>query len=301
MATFDCLVDTNPMAASVDAVSAHVKGTTAAVVAMEAAVIAAEKESADRICNNVDKGFFCLIKSQITTKMSQRFSDLNSKFLTLAQLSKSLNEKKDRMENDVARLRGSYYKTFHSIDKSLEHRVYELDKDAAALAQIRNNLITGKLLKKVPEVMCFESESSNTSQMAFTARIKSKTSKALSNLGTSIIEKNSYKSQLSSILSDKALEQDVKEYIPVLLAKEESLFIENSKVCQIYIPEEVEKGTRDSMETLMLKAFDSIPFEEKSEQEKHEIKKEFIGYVNHCDSETRIRDTIMKLYSEGAR
>lgn len=39
----DCLVDTNPMASSIDKVSNHVDATTTAVVAFKSAVIKAER------------------------------------------------------------------------------------------------------------------------------------------------------------------------------------------------------------------------------------------------------------------
>lgn len=52
-----CSVDTTPMAAELQSVSNHVKGTTAAVVTMQSAVIAAENNSANKVCSNVNRGF----------------------------------------------------------------------------------------------------------------------------------------------------------------------------------------------------------------------------------------------------
>ena len=65
MATFNYTVDTKPMAEEISSVSRHVNVTTGAVVAMQAAVIIAEEKAANHVCNNVNKGFYSLIRSQI--------------------------------------------------------------------------------------------------------------------------------------------------------------------------------------------------------------------------------------------
>ena len=64
MAQFDFVVDTNPMAQSVDGVSMCVNATTAAVTTMQAAVIEENNRASKDICDNVDRGFYSLIRSQ---------------------------------------------------------------------------------------------------------------------------------------------------------------------------------------------------------------------------------------------
>lgn len=48
MARFDFVVDTKPMADSVDSITGHVDATTAAVIAMQAAVINSEEQAAKK-------------------------------------------------------------------------------------------------------------------------------------------------------------------------------------------------------------------------------------------------------------
>ena len=57
MADFSFTVDTSPMAAEMQSVSHNVNKVSGAVVAMQTAVIAAEKEGAEHVCKNVNKGF----------------------------------------------------------------------------------------------------------------------------------------------------------------------------------------------------------------------------------------------------
>ena len=78
MATFNYTVDTKPMADEMRSVSRHVNATTDAVVAMQTAVIIAEEKAADHVCNNVNKGFYSLIRSQISQKMAKLQSEVDS-------------------------------------------------------------------------------------------------------------------------------------------------------------------------------------------------------------------------------
>ncbi len=299
MATFDYVVDTGPMASSVNTVSEHVGMTTAAVVAMQTAVIEAENESAEHICNNIDRGFFSLIRSQVSTKLAQRFSELNAKFISLAQMSKSLCDKKDRMESDVSRLRREYYKTFRSLDKALEHRIVELDGEAYRLAQERKTLITGSFLRSVPDVVCFGNETQTASQLAYTARLKNKTSRAIGNIGKNLNETAIYKNEISEIMYDDIATNVPKEYIPVLLVSEKSMVSEDTKIFKLVAPETLSKQAASTIESefanLSVEDNDS-PIEE---YDRDQIRKEFQTYVDNSELSPRVTESIMNLFIEG--
>ncbi|MDR0989173.1 MAG: hypothetical protein LBM06_06905 [Prevotellaceae bacterium] len=85
MADISIQVDTNPMAEKVGTVAGHVNQTTMAVVTMQTAVIAAEQEAANNVCVNVNRGFFTLIRSQISQKIAQKRSEIDSLLLSLNQ------------------------------------------------------------------------------------------------------------------------------------------------------------------------------------------------------------------------
>ena len=90
MAYIDCVVDTQPMANEINTVSTHINGTTAAVVGMRAAVIQAEEAAAEHVCDNVNKGFYTLIHSQISQKIAKLQSEVDSHIMKLNQLRKQL-------------------------------------------------------------------------------------------------------------------------------------------------------------------------------------------------------------------
>ena len=98
------------MAQTVGTVSTHVNGTTAAVVAMKAAVVQAEKEGADHVCEKVNKGFYTLIRSQISQKIATLRSEVDSQLMRLNQQRKQLTAIRQRMERDYQMICGRYLK-----------------------------------------------------------------------------------------------------------------------------------------------------------------------------------------------
>ena len=110
-----CEVDTTPMADELRSVSKHVMGTTAAVVAMESAVIAAENASADKVCKNVNRGFFALLQSQISQKIANKQSRVEALLMKLAQQKRQLLGIKANMEREYGRITERYLRIFTVI------------------------------------------------------------------------------------------------------------------------------------------------------------------------------------------
>ena len=83
MANIDFVIDTEPMAQEMSSISNHIKGTTAAVVAMQTAVVLAEQKAADLVCDNVNKGFYAMMRSQISQKIATLQSKVDSYLMQL--------------------------------------------------------------------------------------------------------------------------------------------------------------------------------------------------------------------------
>jgi esterase/lipase len=112
---------------------------------MEVAVIAAEKNAAQTICENVDNGFYILIKSQISRKAVAAYSEMNSKAGILTQLLKALDNIRSQMQADFNMICRRYNKLFQSLNKSLETRVKELERPAMRLAEIKSAFVFDRL------------------------------------------------------------------------------------------------------------------------------------------------------------
>ena len=135
MATLKYIVDTQPMADELNHVSRHVGVTTGAVVAMQAAVIAAEEDASNHVCNNVNRGFYSLIRSQISQKLAKLQSEVDSHVMQLVQQKKALLGIKYRMERDYNMIANRYVKLFNGLNANLQLRVFELDKPTIDFAR----------------------------------------------------------------------------------------------------------------------------------------------------------------------
>ena len=138
--TISCRVDTKPMAEELHSVSNHVKGTTAAVTTMQAAVIAAENSGANKVCSNVNRGFFTLMCSQISQKIASKHSRVEALLMHLGQQKRILMGIKNNMEREYGRICERYHRIFTSINKELEQRIRQIDQPVFEL--VNKNMVT---------------------------------------------------------------------------------------------------------------------------------------------------------------
>lgn len=174
MATFNIDIDTTPIAREVDGISNHVKVTTGAVVAMQAAVINEEAKAADRICNNVNKGFYTLIQSQISQKTAKLQSEVDANLMELTNQKKALLGIKGRMETDYHMVAKRYTKLFNSLNTNLKNRVYNLDTPLMNFADREQLRLENRRRLLTATVPVTQSESIALSQNIIASNAKSK-------------------------------------------------------------------------------------------------------------------------------
>lgn len=189
MAHFDCLVDTKPMARELESVSRKVNGTTAAVVAMRAAVVKAEADAAEHVCQNVNRGFYALIHSQISQKIARLQSDVDSHLMKLNQHRKQLIGIKNRMERDYGMLKARYSKLFGGINKNLQMRVFELDKPTISLAVKDSSAMSNRTKQLTATIPVAQLEMLSLSQRILASNMKYRCTQVVDSI-------NSFLSQL---------------------------------------------------------------------------------------------------------
>ena len=172
MATFNYTVDTQPMAKEIGSVSNHLKGTTTAVVAMQTAVILAEEKAADHVCKNVNKGFFSLIRSQISQKAAKAQSEIDSLLMKLNQQRKQLLSIQGRLERDYNMISSRYLKLFNGLNMNLKHRVFELDKPAMNFAVKEVEKVSNRTKYLTATVPVTQLESLSVSQKIVASNVK---------------------------------------------------------------------------------------------------------------------------------
>lgn len=174
-----CTVDTTPMADELQSVSNHVKGTTAAVVTMQSAVIAAENNSANKVCSNVNRGFFTLVQSQISQKVANKQSRVEALLMQLAQQKRQLLGIKTNMEREYGRIAARYLRIFTSINKELETRIRQVDQPVFELVNKHMATSSNRMNSLTSWAATSQDESITKSQQILVSKMKSNAQVAL--------------------------------------------------------------------------------------------------------------------------
>jgi hypothetical protein len=303
MAELHFTVDTTPMAHSVDSAKGHLNGVTVAVTAMEAAVIAAERESSKTICQNVDEGFYMLVKSQISQKAVAAYSEMSSKQMTLVQLARALENVKRQMENDYNMITRRYAKLFQSLNKALETRVKEIDKPAMQLAEIRKSMVFDKLINDSSAVFSISAEALPLAQTALSGKLKQKTKDTLNTLSEAVYESRSYSEKVDSILIKNEInacgEGDIC-FVPAVLLVTDSLINTDGSIENVYTAEaNVWQNTAVIVSELNLiqKDLNWMPL---NNEEKAMIRNEFLALCEKESGEERLLQEMIRLFDESA-
>ena len=306
MADLHFTVDTTPMAHSVDTARGHLNGVTVAVTAMEAAVIAAERESAKTICENVDNGFYVLVKSQISQKAVAAYTEMVSKQATLLQLVKALEGIKRQMEGDFNMISRRYAKLFQSLNKALETRVKELDRPAMQLAEIRRSIVFDKLKDDSSMVFSISGEAVPFAQTALSGKLKQKTRETLQTLSESIDESSSYNKKVGSILINNENLNNENDFpgnanvrfIPAIFSVTDSLLNPDDHIENVYTAQtDVWKNTTPVVSEIS-RIQKNLTWSPEDNEGKALIRKEFMVLCEKESDDERISKEILRLFDE---
>jgi hypothetical protein len=298
MANLHFEVNTTPMAHSVDSVRGHVTGVTKAVTAMEIAVIATERKASKTICDNVDAGFYVLVKSQISQKAVAAYSEMQAKQIILIQLTKALEGVKRQMEADYNMVSRRYAKLFHSLNKALEVRIRELDRPAMKLAEIRKAFIFDKLKDESSLLLSSSSEITQVEQVALNGKLKQKTRETLKILSTSIYDSDSYNRKVDSILNKSSISSGI-YYIPALFVAVESLLNQDDHVESVYATQsEVWQNTAPIVSEVNRISGD-MKWGDTNGDNKALVRKEFLSLCEkEITGDVRLSQEIMRLFDQ---
>lgn len=296
MASFvDCVIDTEPMAHKIDSVSGHLQGTTAAVIGMKAAVIQAEEEAANHVCNNVNKGFYTLIHSQISQKIAKLHSEVDSHVMKLNQLTKQLHAVKKRMERDYSMVTTRYVRLFNGINKNLEQRVSDLDRPVIDFIQKDAAKISNRSIQLVATVPVSQLESVMDSQKIIASNLKYRGMKAINAMTNFLEDMNEQDDLTRHILLDKKLSAEKEEMLIPIIVSESEFDNLGNKQMSIYISSD---GISPNSQREISNAADARlqNVEWRDEDVSAEIKSEFAKMLEESNLSDRIRKMTEELF-----
>jgi hypothetical protein len=295
MATFNYTVDTKPMAEEISSISRHVNATTGAVVAMQAAVILAEEKAADHVCNNVNKGFYSLIRSQISQKMAKLQSEVDSYLMQLVQQKNALLNIKNQMQKDYNMIAGRYIKLFNGLNANLKQRVFELDKPTIDFAVKEVDKVSNRTKYLTATIPITQLESLSASQKIVASNIKYRGYNVIKSMRSFLFEMNIQKKLTDQILiNDNRYIETATVFIPILICEcnrdksDSSIDITVSDV-------ELDKLSTSAIMNKTFAELQQIEWKEKTTPNQ-EVKSEFSKLVSSSSKSQRVRDMTMQLF-----
>lgn len=288
------------MAQRLGEVSRRVDGTTAAVVAMKAAVIAAETEGADHVCKQVNRGFYTLIRSQISQKLAKLKSDVDSHLLRLNQQRKQLMGIRQRMERDYNMISSRYLKTFTSINRNLETRIAELDRPVMLLAENEAEKVTFRAARLTADIPVGQLESIKTAQMIAASNLKFRALKALESVDRFIAGSNELEDKTGQILLRRRVKGDAPSTpwsVPVIVMESNYDASDMSQtrtfISMIEMPANARRDIENSVDRAIRGNY--MPWSPQAALPP-EVANEFYSLLNACGLDQRRIQTMAQLF-----
>jgi hypothetical protein len=296
MAYIDCVVDTNPMAAEISTVSNHVKGTTTAVVAMQTAVVLAEAKAADHVCTNVNRGFFTLIRSQISQKVAKLQSEVDSHLMQLNQQRKQLLAIKGRMERDYNMISSRYLKLFNGLNANLKLRVFELDRPTVDFAVREVEKVSNRTKYLTATVPVSQLESLAISQKIIASNVKFRGLKVISSMTNFLSDMNEQKRLTNKILlSTNAKAKNTTLSVPVIISECNFDKFDNKNIDVIVSKTQLSQATQSAVKNAVSQNIDNMQWQKGADIGK-EIKSEFSKMLSGSNTSQRVKDMASKLF-----
>lgn len=296
MATFNYTVDTQPMADEMNNVSRHVNVTTGAVVAMQTAVISAEGRAADHVCNNVNKGFYSLIRSQISQKLAKFQSEVDSNIMQLVQQKKALLSIKYRMERDYNMIAKRYTKLFNGLNANLKNRIFELDKPTIDFANKEIEKVSNRTKYLTATIPISQLESISTSQKIIASNIKQKGLNVINSMKWFIHEMNIQKRLTDEILiNDNNISKVGTSFIPIVIYECNRDRTEHKNIEIVINDTELNNLVRSVIKNKVYSEFEKVKWS-KNLNLSQEINSEFSKLVLTSPHSSRVNDLSLRLF-----
>ncbi|MCB0536422.1 MAG: hypothetical protein KDE33_02735 [Bacteroidetes bacterium] len=295
MANFNYTVDTKPMADEMRSVSRHVNATTGAVVAMQTAVIIAEEKAADHVCNNVNKGFYSLIRSQISQKMAKLQSEVDSHLMQLVQQKNALLSIKNRMQKDYNMIASRYIKLFNGLNSNLKQRVFELDKPTIDFAVKEVDKVSNRTKYLTATIPIAQLESLAASQKIVASNVKYRGFNVIKSMRSFLFEMNTQKKLTDQILiNDGRYTETATVYIPIVIC--ECNRDKTDAGVEISVSDvELDNISKSAIKNTTFAELNQIEWQAKSTPNT-EVKSEFSKLVSTSSKSQRVKDMATKLF-----
>ena len=296
MASFNYTVDTGPMAQTINSVSHHVNATTTAVVALQTAVIFAEEKAANQVCDNLNKGFFTLLHSQISQKLAKALSEVDSLLMQLNQQRKQLLTIRGRMERDYNMIASRYLKLFNGLNMNLKQRVVELDKPVMNFALREVGNISNRTKYLTATVPVTQSESLTISQKIVASNVKNRGHQVIDSMSRFLSDVYKQKKLTDRIkLSADTKFENSTLYLPVIINESNFDRFDNKNLEIVIQSIELSKPIQGVIKNAVMTQMEHLQWRKETAIDR-EIISEFSKILSTAPVSTRVKEMANRLF-----
>ena len=300
MANFSFTVETHEMAVALESVAPHVDGATAAVISMQTAVVIAERQAAQDVCANVNRGFFSLIRSQISQKMAVCRSQADARLLELRDQALKLSSVKATMQRDFQMIAVRYTKLFKSLDTALLSRIHEQNTPLLDLVMKDLMRLNSRTLTLQASVPVHQLESVSTSQQIVATVTKAEASQAIGGIARFIQESNQQGRLTQSILGSEVEHESAAMLLPIGLVECDSLQTQQRQ-WRHYTPKmptaDLTQRLEGALELRVLPALQQMEWRQQDSGDRERVSRSFQQLLIQTRLDERILAHVNRMYA----
>jgi len=213
-------VDTRQFDHSVGRCAGGVNTLAGAVVATSAAQVGAIATGANKVADTILKGFFKLIRSELTQQISENRARCEALFLKLNDMKAACLARKTQMERDFGRIAERYTTLFRDLDRELGNRVQAIDSVAFSIrehATVHDLRALSASFSTVPTLVAGEDSQARTNLGV--CALRDNVAGLLRKAGEYLLSDRRLNRGIRSILSSDQCEEIRDRHIPVLYAE----------------------------------------------------------------------------------
>ena len=298
MANFNFTVDTGPMAERIRGVNHSVEAVGGAVTAMQVAVVASERMASDKICQSIDGGFYMLLRSKLSQRIAEFTSTMSSRTGSMMETASSIDRTHQQMVEDFNRIKSRYVKIFDGLNRSLEKRIRELDREAMSLARVRTSFFNERHCRDVPAVLYGTMENTNVALRASNALMKTRAQDSIGQLGVGMRQVMDYRRMTRGMLEGERPKAGANEmpyeFVPVTYAVAENMASPQTYALEVTPPSCLEPREQAAIAQGVRRRQDALHDSDANEMQT--VRAAFLNKVAASDMDERVAQTMTRLF-----
>ncbi len=215
-------VNTEPFDASVSEAETALVSVAGILSATEAAQVAAIAEGSERIAQTTTAGFFGLLRSELSSQISEFGSTMRSSVGMLLELSRAVDDIHEQMRKDYHRIQSRYRRVFDRLDQELDRRIKDMDRASFELRErAMGDVVMGSYTEGAGRLYAQTSEMHALPLKLQTARTKGAAAEALEDLADVCLYVEDYQGTVEAVTQNGG--DDAVMFVPAIYMVQDTL------------------------------------------------------------------------------